>query len=126
MRPRKLTPLHEPLTVNASMSATLIRLGLWTLVLALALYVVHETFETSTLAEATPLPLLYKVIVGAVLLMAAGFVVRMFEKTAKAVAKNRCSVCRAPIPAGAIYCRAHLRNVLEREDDRAHLTRTRK
>jgi len=58
--------------------------------------------------------------------VAAGIVMRFLEKGAKAVTKNRCQVCRTPVPSGAIYCRAHLRSVLHREEDRTHMTRTRR
>ena len=51
--------------------------------------------------------------------------VQIFEKGAKAVVKNRCAVCRTPIPHGAIYCREHLRTVLAREDDRRQVAETR-
>jgi predicted nucleic acid-binding Zn ribbon protein len=51
---------------------------------------------------------------------------RVLEGGAKAVSKNRCVVCKTPIPPGAMYCRAHLREVLHREEDRAHMSNTRR
>ena len=107
------------------MSSTLLRLGLWILVIVLALYVVAESYEDSPVSEFAPAAMLTKALVLGALLIIAGIVLRMFEKGAKVVAKNRCVVCRTPIPHGAIYCRAHLRNVLHREDERTHMTKMR-
>jgi hypothetical protein len=107
------------------MSATLLRLGLWIVLLVLALYVLHETFEGNPIEEFFSPSLMQKALVLGGLLVVAGVVLRVFEKGAKAVSKNRCSVCRTPIPPGAIYCRAHLRSVLHREEDRTHVTRLR-
>jgi len=61
-----------------------------------------------------------------VLLIAAGVVMRVLEKGTKVVVKNRCVVCKTAVPAGAIYCRAHLRDVLHHEEDRLHMTNTRR
>ena len=108
------------------MSSTLLRLGLWVILIVVALYVLHETYEESPVAEFFALEMLQKALVVGGLLVVAGMVTRMLEKGAKAVGKNRCVTCRTPIPAGAIYCRAHLRSVLAREDDRTHMTRLRR
>lgn len=124
----KLTPHHEALTLDFwPMSSTLLRLGLWTTLAVVVLYVLHETFAETHMAEYFSTSLLQKGLVIGFLLVAAGIVMRMLEKGAsKVVAKNRCKICKTPIPVGAIYCRAHLRNVLEREDERTHLTKTRR
>ncbi len=108
------------------MSATLLRLGLWTLVIVMALYVIHESFEDSPIAEYIPAQMMTKALAVGALLIIAGMVLRLFEKGARAVAKNRCRVCRAPIPSGALYCRAHLRNILHDEDEKTHMTRIRR
>lgn len=108
------------------MSSTLLRLGLWVLVLALAAYVIHESYEESSIVEMIPMDALQKVLVLGGLLVAAGIVVRMLEKGTKVVAKNRCRVCKTVIPSGAIYCREHLRTILYDEDDRTHQTRIKK
>ena len=107
------------------MSSTILRLGLWTLIIILALYVVHESFEESPVAEMVPLDMLQKALIVGGLLIVAGIVLRVFEKGAKVVGKNRCAVCRTPIPAGAMYCRAHLRRILHEEDDKTHTMRIR-
>ncbi|HUP49927.1 MAG TPA: hypothetical protein VNA04_14160 [Thermoanaerobaculia bacterium] len=107
------------------MSATLLRLGLWTLVLILTLFVVKETYSTAPFAEMIPRPMLQQALILSILLMVAALAAKMFEKGKKAVGKKRCRVCSKPIPDGAIYCREHLRDVLELEDRRTHSTRIR-
>lgn len=108
------------------MSSTLLRLGLWTVIIVLAAYVLHESFEDQPLAEMIPVAMLGKVLIVGIAATIIGAVVRMFEKGAKVVAKNRCAVCRTPIAHGAIYCREHLRTVLSAEDERTHATKIRK
>jgi hypothetical protein len=110
------------------MSSTLLRLGLWVTLLVIAAYVIHETYAEQQLAEYIPLPMLTKALLLGGLLIAAGIVVRVLEKGARAVGgkKNRCIVCKTAIPPGAIYCRAHLRSVLQKEEDRTHMTKVRR
>jgi mono/diheme cytochrome c family protein len=101
------------------LSSTLLRLGLWTTLITVVLYVLHETYEGMPAAEFFATPMLQKVLVVSLALIAAGVVARLFEKGAsKVIAKNRCVVCHTPIVQGAIYCRNHLRSVLAREDER--------
>jgi predicted nucleic acid-binding Zn ribbon protein len=107
------------------MSATLLRAGLWVVLIVIVLYVLQQTFEDGPVAEYVDAGLLQKALGLGALTVAAGIVMRMLEKGAKVVTKNRCAVCRTPVPSGAIYCRAHLRSVLHREEDRTHMTRTR-
>lgn len=107
------------------MSSTLLRLGLWIGILVLAMYVIHETYEGSTIADMIPMELLQRALVMAAALVVAGVVAQMLEKTKKVVSKNRCRLCNTAIPSGAIYCRAHLRTMLEREDRKTHSTRVR-
>jgi|ERR1051326_152833 hypothetical protein len=108
------------------MSSTLLRLGLWILVIVLALYVIHESFEDSPVAEYIPVALMSKALALGAILLVAGIVLRVFEKGARAVVKNRCKVCRTPIPSGALYCRQHLRTILHDEDEKTHMTRLRR
>ena len=109
------------------MSSTLLRLGLWVTLAVVVLYVLHETYEDMPAAEFFATPMLQKALVVGVLLFIAGIVARLLEKGAKKVApRNRCVVCHVAIAPGAIYCRVHLRTVLEREDERTHMTRTRR
>lgn len=108
------------------MSSTLLRLGLWITILVMALYVMHETLEESPIHDYVPAHVLTKALVLGVVLIIAGVVARMFEKTTKKIgAKHRCVVCHKPVAPGQIYCREHLRRVLEAEDEKAHMTRTR-
>jgi len=107
------------------MSSTILRLGLWTMVLVLVGWVIQQSFEESAIAEYLQVDMLQKALLVSIGLIAVGIVFRVFEKGAKKVVKNRCRVCRTPIPHGAIYCRAHLRSVLHQEDERTHATRTR-
>lgn len=108
------------------MSSTLLRLGLWIIIVVLALYVVHETYENSPISDIVSVDLMQKALMVGGAAVVLGVVLRIFEKGSKAVSKNRCRVCRTPIPSGAIYCRAHLRNILHEEDDRTHMGRQRR
>jgi len=108
------------------MATTLLRLGLWTLILVLILYVLASTYSHEPWAELIPTPMLVQALFVAGGLIAAGIVFRVFDKGASVMKKNRCQVCRTPVPPGAIYCRAHLRAILHEEDDRTHETRVRR
>ena len=108
------------------MSTTLLRLGLWIMVLVLALYVIDESYPDQPIAEMIPTMMLQQALVVAALLLVTGIVMRVVGKGARAVVKNRCQVCRTPIPPGAIYCRAHLRSILSDEDEKTHQTRVRR
>ena len=105
------------------MSTTILRLGLWTLIIVLALYVLASTYAHEPWAEMIPMPMLQQALVLAGALIVLGIVLRVLGKGADAVKKNRCQVCRTPVPPGAIYCRAHLRTLLAEEDDRTHATK---
>ena len=108
------------------MSSTLLRLGLWVTLLSIVAYVLHETFTDQDIAAFIPVPFMVKALALGVILAVAGIVTRVLESGAKAVSKNRCVVCRTPVPLGAIYCRAHLRAVLHHEEDLTHTTKTRR
>lgn len=108
------------------MSTTLLRLGLWIAILVLALYVIDEAYPDQPIAEMISTPLLQQALVLAAILLVAGMVLRILGKGAQAVTKNRCRICRTPIPSGAMYCRAHLRSILHEEDDKTHATRVRR
>jgi hypothetical protein len=108
------------------MSTTLLRLGLWTLILVLALYVLATTYAEQPWAELIPMPMLQQVLVVAGAVLVLGIVVRIFDKGAKVVTKNRCRTCRTPIAPGALFCREHLRSILNAEDDKTHMTRVRR
>ncbi|MDP9190310.1 MAG: hypothetical protein M3P06_01225 [Acidobacteriota bacterium] len=109
------------------MSTTLLRLGLWTIILVLVLYVLASTYPDAPWAELIPMPMLQQALTLGGLVVAAGVVLRLLGKGAQAVTvKNRCRVCRRSIPVGAIYCREHLRTILADEDEKTHVTRIRR
>jgi predicted nucleic acid-binding Zn ribbon protein len=109
------------------MSTTLLRLGLWMVILVLGLYVLATSFPDEPWAELIPMPMLQQALMLGVIVVLAGVVARVLGKGAQAVsAKNRCRICRRPIAAGAIYCREHLRSILEDEDEKTHATRIRR
>lgn len=107
------------------MSTTLLRLGLWIMVLVLVLYVLDASYGDQPIADLIETSLLQQAMLLAGALIVAGIVTRILGKGAKVVVKNRCEVCRTPVAKGAIYCRAHLRSILSEEDAKAHQTRLR-
>jgi hypothetical protein len=108
------------------MWTTLLRLGLWILVLVLALYVLDASYPDQPFAELIEPQMLQQAMILAAALIVAGLIARLAGKGAKAVIKNRCKVCRTPIAPGAMYCRAHLRDLLSDEDEKTHMTRVRR
>lgn len=108
------------------MSTTLLRLGLWTLILVLALYVLASTYHEQPWTEMIPMPMLQQALVLSAAVIALGIVARIFDKGATVVTKNRCRTCRTPIAQGALFCREHLRSILHAEDEKTHMTRLRR
>jgi hypothetical protein len=108
------------------MYATVLRLGLWTIILMLVLYVLASAYPEEPFAELIPMPMLQQGLILGAALVVAGIVLRIFGIGVSKVHKNRCRVCRAPIPQGAMYCREHLRAILYDEDDKTHATRVRR
>ncbi len=107
------------------MSATLLRLGLWILVLVLASYVIHESLSDQPIGQMITINMLQNVLLLSVALILGGLIMRMVEKGSGALSKNRCRVCQIVVPPGALYCRPHLRGMLEREDRRTHSSKIR-
>lgn len=108
------------------MSSTLLRLGLWIVLLVVILYVLQQTYEDAPFVDFFAPVMLQRALILGGILVAAGVVMRILERGAKVVIKNRCVVCKTAIDHGAIYCREHLRDVLNRESDRTHRTRIRR
>lgn len=104
------------------MASTILRLGLYLLVVVFALYIIETAFENSAVADFVDSSLLQQGMVIGVLLLVAGVVLRVFERAAAKIPKNRCSICRTPVTKGAIYCREHLRGILAEEDEKVHHT----
>jgi|SRR5687767_12174128 hypothetical protein len=100
-------------------------MGLWTLVLIMALFVIRESYADNPIADMIPQRMLEQAMIVAAIAVVAGVALRAFEKTSNVIAKSksRCQVCNKQVPQGAIYCREHLRSMLEREDQRTHSTR---
>jgi hypothetical protein len=107
------------------MSSTLLRLGLWIILLVVVMYVLQQTFEEAPFVDFFAPAMLQKALALGGLLVIVGIVMRFLERGAKVITRNRCAVCRTPVAHGAIYCREHLRTVLRREEDRTHMTRLR-
>ena len=108
------------------MYATVLRLGLWTIILVLVVFVLATAYPDQSFAELISTNMLqHTLIVGGVLIV-AGLVLRVFHKDPSGAKKNRCRVCRTPIAAGAMYCREHLRAILSEEDEKTHATRVRR
>lgn len=109
------------------MAITILRLGLWILILSLALYVLDTSMTNSPFAELVNVGLVQNVMYLGAALFVVGLVMRIFGGTASKVLQknNHCRVCNTVIPHGQIYCRVHLRGMLEREDRKTHNTRIR-
>lgn len=108
------------------MATTLLRLGLWTVILVLVLFVLATTYPEAPWAELIPMAMLQQALTVGVAVVAAGIVMRILGKGAKVVSsKNRCQICRRPIASGALYCREHLRSIIAQEDEKTHVTRIR-
>src|SRR6266550_6952823 len=94
----KLTRHREVLQLNSPpMSSTLFRLGLWIILAVVALYVLHETYAETHLAEYFSTPMLQKALIVGGLIVIAGLVTRVIEQGAKKVVhRHRCSICKVP------------------------------
>ncbi len=94
------------------MSITLFRTGIWIIIATLAAYVIRETYLGEMLV------FLNEKLLQDVLLLGVGViglgVVAWFAGKLTPHKKAKCSVCRCPIPLGAVYCRPHLHEKLEK------------
>ena len=108
------------------MSTTLLRLGLWTVILVLAVYVLAAAYSDQSWAQVLPQEMLLQILVVAIVVTISGIVLRILGVGVTAVRKPRCQVCRTPVSKGAIYCREHLRSILSDEDEKTHMTRVRR
>ena len=71
------------------MSSTVLRLGLWIILLVVAMYVLQQTFEDAPFVDFFAPAMLQKALVLGGFLVAAGIVLRILERGAKAVIKNQ-------------------------------------
>jgi len=107
------------------MSSTVLRLGLWIILLVVVMYVLQQTYEDAPFVDFFAPAMLQKALSLGGILVVAGIVLRFVERGAKKVIKTRCVVCKRPVEHGAIYCRQHLRRVMVHDDERTHSTRMR-
>jgi hypothetical protein len=97
------------------MSQALLRYGLWLVLIVLAMYVLRETFPESEAARALNDTLLQRAGLAGLGMIAVGFVLNQLERVWDKTKRSRCIVCGAAIRRGDIYCREHLRQVLDQE-----------
>jgi len=94
------------------MSITLFRTGIWVIIATLAAYVIRETYVGEMLVFLNE-QLLQRALIVGVGAIGLGVVAWIGGKLAPKK-KASCKVCRQSIPVGAVYCRVHLQEVLER------------
>ncbi len=103
-----------------TMSSTLIRLGLYGILVMLAVFVAGQALELPY-AEYLTSAHLGQVGVACLAIIAVGFVFRIGEtvrrKTKKG--KGRCIICKRPVLVGDKYCREHLREMIGEEQERS-------
>jgi len=102
------------------MSRSLIRLSLWALFGVLGIALLREIFDSSPLG-ALPSVIFQRAFIGAGILLGLGVALLAVEKLF-GTPSGRCVTCRARVTAGEFYCKAHLREILEEEDNREHKT----
>ncbi|HEU5162924.1 MAG TPA: DNA internalization-related competence protein ComEC/Rec2 [Thermoanaerobaculia bacterium] len=102
-----------------TMSSFFIRLGLYAILVMLAVFVAGQAFELPY-AEYLTSAHLGQVGVAGLAVIAAGIVLRIFEKVRRKTkkGKGRCIICKRPVLVGDKYCREHLRQVIGEEQDR--------
>jgi len=97
------------------MADLFLRFGLWIIILVLVVFIGRESLEIQILQDAVEHSLLLLVGKVGIGLVGLGILLRMFGKVTPKK-KSRCKVCKQPVRPGDIYCRQHLRDVLEAED----------
>jgi predicted nucleic acid-binding Zn ribbon protein len=109
------------------MSSTVLRLGLWLTILTLVAFIFDSNFDSTPLGQLITPELLQRMFIFSGILVVLGIVLSLVEKATHKVSasKNKCRVCGTVVPSGAIYCRQHLRSILEAEDRRTHSGTTR-
>lgn len=100
------------------MADTFLRLGLWVIILVLLAFIGRESLEIPFLQQAVEHELLLTIFKFGLALVGLGVVGKFFGKFVRFGRKGHCKICKREIPAGDIYCRQHLRDVLEAEDIR--------
>lgn len=102
------------------MSAILTRFGLYTILLVLAVFVLRENVDGIPYTDFLTDTLLVQVGLAGVVMVLVGIILGPFERLQAKGSRKKCVVCRAPVIVGKLYCRTHLRELLEAEDARRH------
>lgn len=100
------------------MSAILTRFGLYTILIVLAVFVLRENVDGIPYTEFLTDTLLVQVGLAGVVMVVAGIVIGPLERLQTKTSRKKCVVCRAPVIVGKMYCRTHLREIIEKEDTR--------
>lgn len=108
-----------------TMSSFFIRLGLYAILLMLAVFVAGQAFSLPYADYLTSAHLGQVGVVG-VVVIAIGAVLRVGEKVRKKTkkGKGRCILCKRPVLVGDKYCREHLRQMIGDEQDRVRSSTT--
>ncbi|MHB0971158.1 MAG: hypothetical protein ACYC7A_01440 [Thermoanaerobaculia bacterium] len=105
------------------MSTTFLWIGLWLVAIVMGLFIAKDVASDAPFLQWVTTALLVQGGALGIVLTGAGIVLRLFERVAPK-SKRRCVVCRKPVFGQEMYCREHLRGILEEEDERTHRTRT--
>ncbi len=92
------------------------------MILTIIAFIFDSHFDETPLGQLITPTLLQHMLIFSGALIVIGVILAIVDKTTHKVVsgKNRCRVCGVGVPHGAIYCRQHLRSVLEAEDRRTH------
>jgi hypothetical protein len=106
------------------MSRSLIRFGLWALLVLVVFAIVRETLSETSPLRTDSGEFLQQAIAVSLLVVGLGVVLLLIEKVfGKPRKHSRCATCGAPVYKRELYCRQHLRQVIHEEDDRTHEVR---
>lgn len=104
------------------MSATLLRAGLWLILIVLAGFVIRETNPGTVWEQYLPPGILQTAGAVGIVMVLTGIVMSFMGKAASKIPLSRCQVCHRSVMKGEIYCREHLRQIREEDVDRSHGT----
>jgi hypothetical protein len=102
------------------MSSTFIRLGLYGILVMLAVFIAGQSFQLPY-ADYLTSAHLGQAGLAFLGLIALGFVFRAGEKVKRKtkIGSGRCIVCKRPVLVGKSYCREHLREMIGEEQERS-------
>lgn len=100
------------------MSTILLRLGLWTIVAVLALFILTGVMEGSPLSETITHERLNLIGMGGLVLVGLGIIAAIGEWIGRRFFRHSfCIVCHRKVRYGDLYCREHLRNTVHTGDE---------